>query len=631
MPGNKPQIAIVASRGLVDLIRSQLPAYNDLAAWRLIDQPYDIAQTSLAELQRAGQVDAVVAAGAGADRIRSALSLPVSAIRVGGDDIVQALARASRVGVKVAIVTRRRLAEEFDEIVPVLNLDLSRHLYEDDASARVLLANLAIQSRPAVVGSSEIVYLAGLYNLTGVLIYSARAVRAALEGALELARVARLEEAKRERLDRILESLVEGVVAVDADERIQTINPAMARLIGLGEDWANGRRLTEIAPELSLRGVLQTGEARRDEIVGVAGKTLVTQRLPLLQADETVGAVLTFQDATAIERADRKLRAEARKSQFQARYRLHDVLGESPSIAAARELASLYAQSDSAVLIGGESGTGKELFAQGIHLASRRAQGPFVALNCAAFPESLLESELFGYEEGAFTGSRRGGKPGLIELAHQGTLFLDEIGDMPLPLQTRLLRVLQERQVLRLGGAEPTPVDVRVVAATHADLKARVVEGGFRADLYYRLNILNLTLPRLAERGADVGLLALAAVRDALRRLGSGLDPQQLLQPFLRAAQGYGWPGNVRELQNLGERLAVFLHVAGRLDEADVRRLAPELSEAAPAPDLPSTRRQQELQHIRKILAACGGDQTEAARQLGISRTTLWRRLKAGE
>lgn len=626
-----PRLVVVATRALAERVRAEVPALVGRAELQLLERTATEALPLLVEWVAAGRIDAIVAAGQGAELLRRELTVPVAAIRVGADDILRALAEARRLNPRAALLARRRLADEVEDLRPILNLDLTPLVYDSDADARRHLDALAQAARPVVVGSSQIVHLAGQYGLAGVLVYSAESVRAAFEAALELVRIARYEEAKREQLDRVLESLAEGVVAVDAEERIQAINPALARLLAVAADRAVGRKLSELAPSLSLAAVLASGEARRDEVANLAGRRLVTQRLPLFESGEQVGAVLTLQESAAIERADRKLRADAGRRAFRARYRLDDVLGASPAIAAARELAALYAGTDSSVLIQGASGTGKELFAQGIHQASVRTDGPFVALNCAAFPESLLESELFGYEEGAFTGSRRGGKPGLIELADRGTLFLDEIGDMPLPLQTRLLRVLQEREVLRLGAGEPVPVDVRVIAATHADLKAAVEVGRFRADLFYRLAILALPLPGLTERGGDLRLLAEHLAGEALARLQSPLAAAALVEPLLAEAQGYAWPGNVRELQNVVERFAVFLRARGQLGVSDVARLAPELvNEARGAADLDTVSHSTRKAHAAAVLAECGGDRRLAAERLGVSRTTLWRLLAKG-
>ncbi|MBP6600139.1 MAG: propionate catabolism operon regulatory protein PrpR [Giesbergeria sp.] len=317
------------------------------------------------------------------------------------------------------------------------------------------------------------------------------------------------------------------------------------------------------------------------------------------------------------------------------RWRIDDFLGDSPAAQRLRTLALQCAASDATVLICGESGTGKELIAQGIHRASRRAQQPFLAVNCAALGESLLESELFGYEEGAFTGARRGGKTGLVEAAHTGTLFLDEIGDMPLALQSRLLRVLQEREVLRVGATTPVPVDVRVIAATHADLVAQVDKGLFRRDLYYRLAVLRLTTPALRERTAsDIAQLAQALLAQRLKTTGSATPASlpALLTAVLQPAAHHRWPGNVRELENWVERLlachASLCDAQGALDAARLQELFPECAAPPPASALKDTRHQAEQQHLREVLASVNGDQRQACAILGISRATLWRRMK---
>jgi propionate catabolism operon transcriptional regulator len=281
------------------------------------------------------------------------------------------------------------------------------------------------------------------------------------------------------------------------------------------------------------------------------------------------------------------------------------------------------------VLIHGETGTGKELAAQAIHRESPRARQPFVAINCGAVAESLLESELFGYEEGAFTGSRRGGHAGLFEAAHRGTLFLDEIGEMPLALQTRLLRVLEEREVVRVGGTRPIPVNVRIVSATHCDLDQRVRDGRFRADLFYRLGVLRLSLPPLRERSEDLVALAEWCLKTALASLGARPHANMHAEvvacaPLLAA---YAWPGNVRELRNLMERVALFLAAEPlqALTPSFFMSIAPELGNVPvkAARSMPRT-----TETIEQVLARFDGNREAAAKHLGISRTTLWRKLR---
>jgi propionate catabolism operon transcriptional regulator len=357
-----------------------------------------------------------------------------------------------------------------------------------------------------------------------------------------------------------------------------------------------------------------------------------------------------FDDALELARltnleANRIRRGPANETR-RARRGLNDLRGESEAMERLRQTVVLYARSPATVLIQGETGSGKELVAQAIHREGPRSLGanrPFVAVNCGAIAESLLESELFGHEEGAFTGARRGGHAGLFEAANRGTLFLDEIGEMPLGLQTRLLRVLEEREVMRVGGTRPVPIDVRVVSATHCDLDARVREGRFRPDLFYRLAVLRLALPPLRARVADIVPLAVWSLKQSLAALGARPHPNlhaeiQACAPLLTA---YAWPGNVRELRNLMERLALFLAAEPlqALTPSFLLGLAPELGAAglgvasgpplavpAPAPAAAAA----SAESVATVLARFGGQRDAAARHLGISRTTLWRRLKAG-
>jgi propionate catabolism operon transcriptional regulator len=336
---------------------------------------------------------------------------------------------------------------------------------------------------------------------------------------------------------------------------------------------------------------------------------------------------------TQLESNRNRARSAVVTDTLRAKHGINDLRGDSAAMETVRQSVVLYAKSPATVLIQGETGCGKELVAQAIHREAPRTLGqnrPFVAVNCGAIAESLLESELFGHEEGAFTGARRGGHAGLFEAANHGTLFLDEIGEMPLTLQTRLLRVLEEREVVRVGGTRPIPVHVRIISATHCDLEQRVREGRFRADLFYRLAVLRLTLPPLRARPEDVMTLAEWSLKNSLASLGARPHPNLHAEMAACAPllQRYAWPGNVRELRNLTERLALFLAAEPlqALTPAFVLSVAPELGTPAtstlPAP-APAAER------IADVLARFGGRRDAAADYLGISRTTLWRKLKA--
>jgi propionate catabolism operon transcriptional regulator len=527
-------------------------------------------------------------------------------------------------------------SEHLAQLDALFGMGIAQFSYRGPDDAPACVQALRAAGVGAVVAPGLVSDLAEQAGIASVLMYSDDAVRQALEDAIHLARLGRAERARHERLNTVLGQLQDGVVAVDLHQRIEALNPAMAELMGVPAHELTGRVLGDVEPVLDLGATLRLREAPADEVLQLGARTLVVRRAPIVEAGEVTGALLVCRDPAVIQRADRHLRANQRQRGAPARYRLEAFSGDSPAARRVRELAAHCAASDATVLIVGESGTGKELVAQGIHTASRRATQPFLAVNCAALGESLLESELFGYEEGAFTGARRGGKTGLVEAAHTGTLFLDEIGDMPLALQTRLLRVLQEREVLRLGATAAVPVDLRVIAATHADLAALVERGQFRRDLYYRLAVLRVETPPLRERADDIAPLAAELLARRAGKAGVAMaQASRWLDALLEVAAGYGWPGNVRELENFVERLLGcqgYLAPAGDLDRARLLEVFPECTQARPAPlrerVLKGAGRDAEARRVREVLQSVQGDQAQACAVLGISRSTLWRRLR---
>ncbi len=616
----RPRIVAVGFHRLKQLLHEVAPEYAARARVDVLDRGFEEALAEIEAQRPQRPIDVLVAAGLHGDYLRSRVDLPVVMVKVGGYDLMGALARARALGRRIALVTFGEVRAEVELFSRLFGLDIVQRSYQSEEQAGACVDELRAAGVDVVVAPGLVADLAEAAGMTGLLLYSPDAVRQAIDDAIEVARTARIATAKRERLNTIIAQLRDGVVAVDSDERIEALNPPLERLLGAPRSQLLGRRLGDVAPELSLQRTLRDGVEDVDEVARLGGRTVVVSRRSIVERGVTTGAVLTCQDPASIQRAERNLRA--RVTVRGARWRLDDIVGDSAPMRETRRLAERYARSEATVLIVGESGTGKELFAQGLHAASRRAHQPFVAVNCAAFPESLLESELFGYDEGAFTGARKAGKVGLFEAAHRGTIFLDEIGEMPVSLQTRLLRVLQEREILRIGATEPIPIDVRVVAATHRALDERIAAGAFRRDLYYRLNILRLQLAPLRERLDDLPALA-AHLFDKLAARAGGA-PHALLVALLARAQGYAWPGNVRELENMIERVVG----AGEASPA----LLPELGAAAapPARDLAMQRAASEREAIARVLAECGGDRAAACARLGIGRTTLWRKLRAG-
>ena len=347
-----------------------------------------------------------------------------------------------------------------------------------------------------------------------------------------------------------------------------------------------------------------------------------------------------FDEALNINRAMnqdtvQRVKTYPQKEALRAKHGIAELRGHSEPMQTLHKTIQLFAKSPAPVLIEGETGTGKELVAQAIHRETQNKKGgshPFIAVNCGAISESLLEAELFGYEEGAFTGSRRGGHAGLFESAHKGTLFLDEIGEMPLMLQTKLLRVLEEKEIVRVGGTHPIRVDVRIISATHCRLEERVKNHQFRADLFYRLGVLRIDIPPLRERKEDILPLAEWWLKNALAELD--IRPSVNLEPELQTCSAllnqWHWPGNVRELRNLMQRVALFLSAEPlqALTPQLLRRLAPELSEKDESHFVPDKSEKSE-HNLEELLHQYDGNRALVAAHLGISRTTLWRRLKS--
>lgn len=355
------------------------------------------------------------------------------------------------------------------------------------------------------------------------------------------------------QLQTIINAVHDGIVALDQNGIITVFNPIAEEMFHYGKEEIIGKSLRDLSSKESISSVL-ANTLEQESIVKINRKYVVLNCTPI-EGDDAGGTVYTLKDVTEIQRLEEELRRRLLSAGKYARYTFDDIAGNSAAIISAKGLAKSLAKSQSNILIQGESGTGKELFAQAVHNMSPREKGPFVAINFAALPESLLESELFGYEEGAFTGAKKGGKPGLFEQAHGGTVFLDEIGDAPLYFQVRLLRVLQEKQVQRIGSSEIIPIDIRVISATHRDLRALIEKSMFRQDLYYRLNVLPLTIPPLRERREDILTLATIFYLECFQGCPP-IEPQKYFEHVRDNFIAYNWPGNIRELHNIVEYLA---------------------------------------------------------------------------
>ncbi|WP_320122756.1 sigma 54-interacting transcriptional regulator [uncultured Sphaerochaeta sp.] len=430
------------------------------------------------------------------------------------------------------------------------------------------------------------------------------------------------ERVRVQRLNALVANVHEGIITVDQNKRITVCNQFAEQMLHCSDDVIN-RKLSEVVPQLEDPDIIDLKQPGIGEFVEINGIQIVVNKIPVLVEGKFQAGIITLQEVSQIQKIETRIRREAHRKGLVATYDFSQMIGESRILLATKKLALGYAKVQSNVLLVGETGTGKELFAQSIHRASERCNRPFVAVNCAALPESLLESELFGYVGGSFTGASKTGKMGLFELAHTGTIFLDEISEMSLHLQGRLLRVIEEREIMRIGHDTVIPVDIRIIAATNRSLEELVEKNLFRKDLFYRLDVLRLNIPPLRKRKDDIFLLTkhfLIQYDELNGRSHHMLDPEVI--PILKHLT---WDGNIRQLRNVCERLSVvvsgtvikskdLLTCLGRVD--DLKNSGAEYRE------------DEEKQKILEVLSELKQNKAEAARHLGIDRSTLYRKLK---
>ncbi len=421
----------------------------------------------------------------------------------------------------------------------------------------------------------------------------------------------------------IVNNVSDGLLMIDGKGVVTFINPTGARILNINPAEALGKHISTLVDfRPVILKVLETGQGYTDKEFLIETKRgilhFIKTAIPLKNSKgELEGVIDIFREIKRIRQLVTKMVGAT------AQFTFEDIAGNSPAMKECVRLAKIAANSNATVLIQGESGTGKELIAQAIHNSSLRSEGPFVAINCGAIPRNLVESELFGYEDGAFTGAKQGGRPGKFELAHGGTIFLDEIGEMPLDIQVKLLRVLQEKRLTRVGGQRYLDIDVRVIAATNRDVALEVREGNFRHDLYYRLNVLPIYVPPLRERLEDIPPLLDYLLHKMCRQLD--VDDKRFSPEAIERIMTYEWPGNVRELENVVER-AVNICENTTIGAEYLPRTMGE--KTSPAGWGPLSLRDAEKQIIQQTLAKTRGNISKTAKLLGIGRNTLYSKIR---
>ena len=562
-------------------------------------------------------------------------------LKVGGYDVIAAVLKARRMSPglsHIAVIGAFNMIYGIESIRDAFpDMKLSTYPVNSEPLLADAIRQAISDGCDALVGNYTGVELAKKSGLPAVIIESGQeAINNAIDEAKSAAEIDLREKMRSAQMANIMNYSFQGILSTDQNGIITFANKYCYSILDSGHALLTGRSILDFFPNLPVEEVTRNGKKLLSELHIYASYHLMVNCVPAPDNSGNTGCVLSFQDTSRIQADELQVRKKLRHSSFQAKYQFSNILHKSRIMDSVISDAMTYSYSDSNILICGETGTGKELFAQSIHNSSPRKNHPFVAINCSALPENLLESELFGYVEGAFTGASKGGKMGFFELAHKGTIFLDEIGDVSPNLQSRLLRVLQEREVVRLGSDTVIPVDVRVISATNKNLKEEVANGRFRQDLLYRLDVLELNLPPLRNREQDALFLLSQLISYEHERTGCILTG--LSEEGASLITQYPWPGNIREMRNFCQRLSI-LTPNPLATPADILKVLPDAA-AATTPnepkktdrstpgDAPVYSLYDEREEILKALYTFHNSRTKTAEFLGIDKSTLWRKMK---
>ena len=592
---------------------------------------YDQGVREAERMEREG-ADVIISRGATLHYIEQRCAIPTVSCAYGVMDLIYALQIAKGCGNHIGVITYEKVPVEERVIEDLFQTKITFMSGYDNPQRNLrCVMEMKEQGIDVVVGGGVTVQMAQINGMKSVLISTRpETLENAVDEAIHMLNIIQRDRLELEEISQIIRYASDAILLTDLSGKFLMVNEGAEKLI---RDLSGGQKIPSLGalPQLGeLLSRVRAGGSCKSDLLTVGETMFLYSQHPIVISGHVMGMALILQNTSKIQKLEQNIRTHLYKKPG-LRYTLDSCIGESPGIQKCRQMVQSYANHDSTVLIIGESGTGKEIMAQSIHNLSPRRDEPFLAVNCNAIESTLLESELFGYVEGAFTGAKKHGKAGLFELAHKGTLFLDEIGSVSKNLQSKLLRVIQEKEVWRIGSDNPIPVDVRILAATNSDLCLKVQKGEFRLDLFYRLCVLDLRLPPLRNRGNDIPLL--------LRHFCKlyDLDPENIPQDIVDEMMHYEWPGNVRELQNFVERLCL-LHT--QVPAEDIwascvttgRRIYGEHSTGAETSrELLSIQKGtlQEMtdQMILKMYEAYGHNKSALADALGISRATVWSRL----
>lgn len=532
----------------------------------------------------------------------------------------------------VIILPSETGAPVISQIQNILSVNIIADYYDTFDDINILLEHYKKQGHKCVIGSGLVCERANSIGMKGIFVYPQESLRSFIQLAFDTATSICKKLEINQQMSTIFQYSHQGILFTDEGGRISICNALAEKILLTEKKNLVGEKLTRFFPEETLEPVMERHEPIKHLMCSFGGEQYVASIVPILSKGDLSNIMVNIDNVRYIQNQERHIRHELARQGFVAKYHFEDYDSHSPMFAAMIKIAKKFARSDDSVVILGETGTGKEVLAQSMHNYSHRRNNPFVAVNCSSISENLLESELFGYDEGAFTGAKRGGKQGFFEIAHKGTIFLDEIGELSLPLQSKLLRVIQEHQLIHVGGSKVINFDARIIAATNRNLWELVQKKKFREDLYYRLAVLEVELPPLRRRQEDIFPLFLNFVAKQNSPLAAQLDERK--EQVEEILCGHSWPGNVRELENFAKMLMastdsgenVLSFIALMRQEVSRRHHRDTVLNEIP---VPPDRGDGAYRQIFDALVAANGNYTKAAALIGISRVTLWRRLKA--
>lgn len=523
---------------------------------------------------------------------------------------------------KIGVIAAHNMLAGADDLSNLIDLRTKIYAIDNPGNENCLIEAAVSEGCSVVVGGLTSCRLAHKLGLKYMLIKTCReSLWQCITEAKRAAQISINEQEKSNLINIILNSSGEGILSVDMHKRIGVFNKSAEKILKVSNTNLKKLGIQDAPFTAELKKIILDDLEYSNKVINYNSSMLSVNKTIITINGSAISTVITFQEMSKIQDIEIEMRKKIHSRKHVAKATFEGIVGTSEAIIKTIEKAKKFSLTNSNILIMGESGTGKEMFAQSIHNYSLRKNGPFVAINCGAIPENLLESELFGYVGGAFTDAKKNGKPGYFELAHRGSLFLDEIGEIPMSLQSKLLRVLQEHEITKIGDDKITPVDVRIIAATNKNLKKLVIEGKFRQDLLYRIDVLQINIPALNGRREDIPMLI-----DMF--LASNFSSMKITETAKKIMQQYEWRGNIRELFNICERLAV-LNSTGTISSDDVKS---ELTDAnikeinKPAACL--YKDVKEKGELIQALQSAKYNRTEAAKILGINRSTLWRKMK---